>query len=573
MIKRVLSVFSATALSGISLSLILSLLLLPAQALALNVTAQVDKNPVIVDESFTLTISADDDLPRNAFNSDALLTNFIVGGTSVDRSTQLINGQMSRQTSWRLTLIARRPGQYEIPSFNIDGQRTSPIVLDVVEPSESEGERGPVFLTASIDQETPYIQQQVRYTVRLHLAHNLESGSISPPQVSNADIQQGSNDEDSQELVDGQRYRVITRTYFITPRRSGEVTIEGSRFDGQIRDTSQRSFASFSRPQSVSAIAPDLTLEVRPQPAGVSGAWLPSGHVSLAEDWNDNQDFTVGEPINRRIMLTAQGVSDDQLPDLNSEYPDSMRYYAERTEREAFSRQGQRFARAQFSGVIIPAQAGTFELPPVEVDWWDTNAEQMRTARIPARSIEVQEPIGGIQPVVEPLVTDNGRLTVSQSDPVTVQWWSPAASLFAVLWILTLLLVVYLLMFKRPHKVQSVQRGQSPGSVPAASRQPLQQLKQACQGQDPHAARAALNQWVNSRAGKPTSAESFAREMQSDELLSAIEALNAALYAPSETQWQGGPKLWQAVQALHKRPPAIDKTQSLPRLYPAATGD
>lgn len=565
MIKRVFSVPALCLMLSLGL-----LLLLPAQALALNVTAEVDKNPVIVDESFTLTISADDDLPRNAFNSDALLANFIVGGTSVDRSSQIINGQMSRQTRWRLTLIARRPGQYEIPSFNIDGQRTSPIVLDVVEPSESEGERGPVFVTASIDQDTPYIQQQVRYTVRLHLAHNLESGSISPPQVSNADIQQGSNDEDSQELVDGQRYRVITRTYFITPRRSGEVTIEGSRFDGQVRDTSQRSFASFSRPQSVSAIAPDMTLKVRPQPSDYSGAWLPSEHVSLAEDWDDNQDFTVGEPISRRIMLTAQGVSDDQLPDLNSDYPDSMRYYAERTEREAFSRQGQRFARAQFRGVIIPAQAGTFELPPVEVSWWDTNAEQMRTARIPARTIEVQEPVGGVpSPVVQPLATDSDSLTSpAQSESTSAHWWSPAATLFAVLWVLTLLLVTYLLMFKRPHKIQPTKPSPTPGTVPAASRQPLQQLKQACQGQDPQAARTALNQWVNSREGKPISAESFAQQMHSDELLSAIEELNAALYAPGKTQWQGGPRLWQAVQALHKRPPAGDDTQNMPTLYP-----
>lgn len=563
MIKRVFSVPALCFMLSLGL-----LLLLPAQALALNVTAQVDKNPVIVDESFTLTISADDDLPRNAFNSDALLANFIVGGTSVDRSSQIINGQMSRQTRWRLTLIARRPGQYEIPSFNIDGQRTSPIVLDVVEPNESEGERGPVFVTASIDQDTPYIQQQVRYTVRLHLAHNLESGSISPPQVSNADIQQGSNDEDSQELVDGQRYRVITRTYFITPRRSGEVTIEGSRFDGQIRDTSQRSFASFSRPQSVSAIAPDMTLEVRPQPSDVSGVWLPSEHVSLAEDWDESQEFTVGEPINRRIMLTAQGVSDEQLPDLDSEYPDSMRYYAERTEREAFSRQGQRFARAQFRGIIIPAQAGTFELPPVEVSWWDTNAEQMRTARIPARTIEVQEPVGGVpSPVVQPLAT-NSLTSPAQSESTSVHWWSPAATLFAVLWILTLLLVAYLLMFRRPHKIKSTEPSQTPGTVPAASRQSLQQLKQACQGQDPHAARAALNQWVNSREGKPISAESFAQQMHSDELLSTIEELNGALYAPGKTQWQGGPRLWQAVQALHKRPPAGDDKQNMPTLYP-----
>ncbi|MCC5879478.1 MAG: protein BatD [Idiomarina sp.] len=559
------------------LTLMMLIAWLPGAAMALNVSAEIDKNPVIVDESFTLTITADDDLPRNAFRSDVLLNHFIVGATSVDRSSQIINGQMSRQTRWRLTLIARRPGQYEIPSFDIDGQRTSPIVVDVIEPGESEGDRGPVFITASIDSDTPYIQQQVRYTVRLHLAHNLESGSISPPQVSNADIQQASSDEDTQELVDGQRYRVITRTYFITPRRSGEILIEGSRFDGQIRDTSQRSFTSFSRPQTVSALAPDITLDVRPQPAQFTGDWLPSEHVALSEDWDETQTFTVGEPINRRISMIAQGVRDEQLPELSHNYPTTMRYYAERTERESFSRQGQRFARAQYRGVIIPAQAGTFELPEIKVNWWDINAEQMRTARIPARTIEVTEPPGGQpSPFAQPQTLDNDsaplsppQLSVPAETSAPDHHWRTAATTFAVLWILTLLAFVYMLMFKRPHQEKQKDLSHTSGLVPAASRQPLQKLKQACQGQDAHAAHQALNQWIASRQGAPTSAENFARQMNSPELLAAVETLHAAIYAAEKPQWQGGSQLWQAVQALHKPLPAKAGDQTIPELYPS----
>ena len=254
-----------------------------------------------------------------------------------------------------------------------------------------------------------------------------------------------------------------------------------------------------------------------------------------------------------------------------------MRYYAERTEREAFSRQGQRFARAQFRGVIIPAQAGTFELPPIEVNWWDTNAEQMRTASIPARTIEVHEPAGGTpSPLAQPPATDTDSqrtpppLSLPTDTQADAAWWSPAATLFALLWLLTLLGMAYLLMFKRPHRStpEKTPSGKAKGNVPAASRQPLQQLKQACKGQDPKAARHALQQWINSRAGKSVSPENFARDMRSDELLVAVEELNAVLYASDTNEWQGGERLWLAVQALHKRSAETRSEQRMPALYP-----
>ena len=50
---------------------------LQAQALA-EVVASIDKNPVIANESFVLTISADDDIDSNALDTSALLNDFIV---------------------------------------------------------------------------------------------------------------------------------------------------------------------------------------------------------------------------------------------------------------------------------------------------------------------------------------------------------------------------------------------------------------------------------------------------------------------------------------------------------------
>ena len=539
-------------------------------ALALEVQAVIDKNPVIVDESFTLTVSANDDLPRNAFQSDVLTGSFIVGATSVDRSTSIINGQMERLTRWRVTLIARRPGQYEIPSFNIDGKRTAPIVVDVVEPSESPSERGPVFVTAEVDNLHPFVQQQVRYTVKLHLAQTLESGSISPPDIDHADLQQASNDEDRQEIVDGQRYRVITRTYFITPRRSGELTIQGSRFDGQVRDSSTRSFATFSRPQSVTALAPDITLDVQAQPADYDGHWLPSEQVVLSEEWDEERRFIVGEPINRVVTLTALGVRDEQLPELTFNYPAELRFYPERTDRDSFTRQGQRFAQAQYRGVLIPAQAGAFELPSVEVTWWDISAERLRTASIPARRIDVHEPAGGLtsplaqpseppQPSTEPTLLSGPHVTARSG------WWIAATLVFAALWLFTLALAIWL--WRRDAQPRRDPTVRNPPQVPVASRQPLRDLQQACKGNDAPATYSALNRWLKTTELPATNPAQLADWSDDEAFSSAILSLERALFSQHKTSWEQGQALWGGVQRLHQRPPKAADQAKLPSLY------
>lgn len=547
-------------------------LLWGAPAEAFDVRAEVDKNPVIADESFTLTITANDDLPRNAFRSDALTRHFIVGATSVDRSTQLINGQMSRQTRWQLTLIARNPGQYEIPSFTIEGRRTSPIVVDVVAPGDSESQRGPVFVTAEVDNQTPYVQQQVRYTVRLHIAQTLESGSISPPEVEHADIQQASNDEDRQDIIDGQRYRVITRTYFITPRRSGPLSIQGSRFDGQIRDNTSRSFATFSRPQTVSALAADIDIDVQAQPQNYQGHWLPSEQVTLNEEWDDSQRLIVGEPISRRITLTAQGVRDEQLPDIEIMLPEGMRYYPERTERDSFSRQGQRFAQAQFRGVIIPARAGTFQLPAIDVQWWDVERQQQRSATIPAREIEVHEPAGGLaSPFAQAELGEANNPPPSAMAPMIVApskpgYWRTATLIFGCLWLVTLAAALWLWATKH-RKARPIAVPEPDGQVPKSSRQPLQALKHACAGSDAQAAHQALQRWLQSRPGAYQSARQLADTLHSQALHDALDGLEHALYAANKEPWRGGPQLWQAIQRLHQQPAKATTDAKLPSLY------
>jgi len=73
---------------------------------------------------------------------------------------------------------------------------------------------------------------------------------------------------------------------------------------------------------------------------------------------------------------------------------------------------------------LLPTAPGRYELPAVEVTWWNLNTDRPETTRLPARTVEV--PVGGAAfllcgvPVVYRM-SDSGRLHVySKQDSPTV---------------------------------------------------------------------------------------------------------------------------------------------------------
>ena len=233
-------------------SLILTFLCAGAQAAVTEVTATVDANPIVVDESVNLVVTANDDISSNAFDPSPLLKDFVVGNTSVSRQTRSINFQTTRLTQWTTRLIPRNPGTYTIPPFTIEGQTSQPITLSVLSAAASRAGRSRnLYVTTEVDADEVYLQQQIRYTAKLYLAADLQRGSLAAPKLEEAEIRQIGQDKEYNDIIDGRRFRVIERVFAIIPQKSGRFVIEGSLFEGEVADNSSQSFGFFSRTKTV----------------------------------------------------------------------------------------------------------------------------------------------------------------------------------------------------------------------------------------------------------------------------------------------------------------------------------
>ena len=355
-----------------------------------SVEATIDRNPVMLDEAIRLTVTANGSADRDAFDSSSLLKDFVVGRTSVSSQTSIVNFDAKRTTTWTTTLFPRKEGTFTIPSLRIEDKTTTPIEVSVIPVQEQTNVARDYFVTTDIDKNEAYLNQQLLYTVKLHLSSNIERGSLQAPEMENAEIRQLGDDKQYADILNGRRYQIIERQFAVVPQASGEFTLRGPVFTGEVMaaNTNQR-FGFFNRTQQINRVGPDIVVNINPIPRDIDYAWLPSEMVRIDEEWPQGDNFIVGEPVTRIVTLTALGVVEEQLPEIPEFYPPTFKLYPDQSNTTTVEKNQNLIAQRQSSLAIIPTEPGKMVLPEITIPWFNTLTEQTEYATIPPRSINV----------------------------------------------------------------------------------------------------------------------------------------------------------------------------------------
>lgn len=519
-----------------------------------SVSASVDKNPVMINESLILTVTADDDIDRNALDTSALLTDFIVGRTSVNSQTSMVNFTTTRTTTWNTVLIPRQSGEIVIPRFEIDGVKTQAIKLNVLAADKSvTSAQQDLFITTQVSATELYVQQQITLTVKLHFAAELKRGSLTEPTLAGANILQIGKDKESENIINGKRYRIIERIYAISPQKSGDVILKSPIFSGEIMMPSTRrsNFLSFADTKPVSIIGDDIALTIKAIPAEITSAWLPSELLALHQEWQpEPSQFKVGEPITRTITLTAAGLSEEQLPEITMEVPHGLKVYPDQPELHTGLNNERLVSQKVINFAIVASQAGEYQLPEITIPWWNTVTNKAELAKIPGQKISVlpntdiipvtaqQPPSVNLENPTAPKVIEK---VIIQSDNF-LQW------LFLALWLLTLL--AWFISAKRSTRSEKATKV----SDPKANNTYLALLA-ACKKNNGELALANLLPWAQSQSSNSellTTLDSIHSHFKDTALSSAIIELQKSYYGKNPSQWSGN-SLIDAIQNLNKK--------------------
>ncbi|WP_448247391.1 BatD family protein [Thalassotalea agariperforans] len=520
-----------------------------------RVTASIDKNPVVQGESLILDVIADDSIDANALDTSALLKDFVVGRTSTSSETRMINGSTSRQTKWSTVLIPKKSGKFIIPSFNVQGKKTSPIALVVVEQSNEQAKQRDIFITSEVSNEEVYVQQQFTLTVKLHVGVALEGGSLSDPIMTDANIVKLGQDEQKEQIINGRRFQVIERKYAVSPQKSGEFSLEMPLFSGQVSMPSQRRSGLFGFNQSkpVSVISDPITIKVKPQPANFQGQWLPSELFTIHEEWQPEQsEFMVGEPITRTITITAAGIAKEQLPQVTMPANKGLKIYPDQPVLHSGINGDRLVSQSVNNFAVVATVAGKFTLPEIRIPWWNTVNNRAEFATLPARTITVKaNPELNMQAqTAKPIQPELPNTAASQSNldnrqTIIVEQASWLQWLFLALWLITSLLWALVEWRRKQNNKQEPQA--------TDINQPYLALLAACKKNDGQQVLALLTPCLKTLYPNAniTNISQALNTVNNSELTEAVNELQSSYYGKSTSTWQGK-KLLSVIQHINK---------------------
>ena len=528
--------------------------------------ATLDRNPVMENESFILQLQVNDSVDSDELDLSPLFkSGLVVGRSNTSSQTQIINGSISKTTTWSVVLLAREAGNYRIPSLSLDGVFTQPLTVQVVKSNAQAGQQNqPIFLKNSIETSELYLQQTTKLVTRLYFAPNvdLQSGTLTDPVLDAAFIKQQGNDNETSEIIMGVRYRVIERIYTVTPQSSGEFTIASPTFNGEISTDRRRSmFSNFGSRKPVSSIGNDISINVSPIPDNYSGNWLPSELVQLNDEWQpEQQTYEVGEPITRTFTLTALNVNEEQLPELKGTYPSEFNVYPDQSEAHSAVRQNAVVSQRVSSEAIVATKVGTFTLPEVALTWFNTKTNRQEKAVIPAKTIEIvatesqqQDTLLSNIPLQQQIIDDSvNNCPISPEQQIcekielenNIHWLITLSGW--IVWLLTTIFLVFKIKKLQKNKSQKQQANEV---VPDSFER--KKLKAACKNNQANEVRAELIKWAKENIDKNITTLQQVSNHVDAATQEQIELLNQSQYASNKSNWQGS-LLWQALEQFEK---------------------
>ena len=460
---------------------------------------------------------------------------------------KMFSGDFERSDNWVLELVPDRGGTITIPPIAFGKDRSPSLQLHFKPRKDQQGNRD--FLSEmEVSADSVFVRSQIIVTRRMLSRKRTARPNFSDLKTEGVDVLIETLQENRAYDIsrDGIDYHVLEQRYALFPLQAGSLRIQPSIAIAQVAASGDGHVNPLmSNSITVQAASSAIDIEVKAIPAPFKSAtWLPATAVELSEDWNQQDEYPVGAPIMRNIVITAQGQTATQIPPLHIEPVAHLKHYPDQPTLHDSHTENGIVGKRDTHAVWIPTQAGQYTLPAIEMPWWNTQSQRAETSRLPARQIKV---VG--TPANDPLnLIDHipNRSTVTElENRARLYLWLAIA--LGVAWLGS---VAYLLNRARSPAQQAAAPRQETGKNGVDVSQARKTLELACASGDARQCEAALLQWARAVAGDKYltslgALADYAGGAFSEELL----RLEAALYSNQPGDWHPD-RIWQHAAAF-----------------------
>lgn len=375
----------------------------PASA-ALSVNATVNKPTVALDDQVVLSITVSADaatLPEPELPS---MPRFNVHSAGRSQSMTFVNGHISNSAEYTYVLVPRLIGNAVIAPITVhagaESAQSTPISITIVRPNEAPAQTAapapghpartraaggspPVFVTAEVDKKTPFVNEQVLYTVRFHFAVPLMGNAEwSPPDTTGLLVEDLPPSAFQTALIEGRTFHVSEVKLALFPLTPGNKVVgqgtircqiqKGVDVDPFASDFFRQFFAAgLTMAEPVALQTKRLELAVRPlpdsgRPANFSGA---VGRFNIRAE-ADKSAVKAGDAVNLTVTIEGTGnlkaLGELQLPEM----PEFRTYETVTSLNQAKDTAGVRGTKV-YKTVVVPKVSGDLHIPAIAFHYFD----------------------------------------------------------------------------------------------------------------------------------------------------------------------------------------------------------
>ncbi|MER3523504.1 MAG: hypothetical protein C4326_05395 [Ignavibacteria bacterium] len=379
-----------------------------------SLEASVDKNPVAIDDQFTLSF-----VLTNAGMSggkNLKLPNLekfhVMMGPSTSTSMQIINGAVSSSVTYSYVLQPKEIGTFTIGSASIDiGNKTytsAPITIEVVkgspqanQPKGRQGVSGDLdaqlsenlFLRASVDKTRALQGEQIILTFKLYTRVAVQNYNLNKTPTMTGfwseDIEMPKQVQLTTETVNGKQYQVgVIKRMALFPTQPGTLEIGPMEITTLVTVRDRRSWdpfdAFFSDPfgRQIEYVVKSepLRIKVDPLPVGAPVSFKGAVGRFTLNVKADRLEAKTNEPISVKVTIAGTG-NIKVLESPAIEFPKDFEQYTPKVSDAINRREGKINGSKTFEYILIPRYPGKKVIKPVEFSYFDLGKREYITLR------------------------------------------------------------------------------------------------------------------------------------------------------------------------------------------------
>lgn len=243
----------------------------------------------------------------------------------------------------------------------------------------------PYWLEATVNQENPYLTQQLIYRFKFYSRLQVQMGNLQLPKFENFYSENLVPERLGREIVNGHEYSTVEFVYALYPLKTGQQTLDSAGMTIQYFEQNKNNrntndpfarFNGFFRGNQVrkNLRTNPIVLNVKPLPEPV-----PDNYINLVGEFTLsskllNDQIQLGDSTTLEIEISGHGnLKDAILPSWNLP---NFKIYEDKPVLDTQVQETGIYGTKTFKVALVPTQTGMTELPKLSLSYFDPKLEK-----------------------------------------------------------------------------------------------------------------------------------------------------------------------------------------------------